>query len=172
MAKLTGVVDGGTLTISFGERDLKVRMHGIAIPPPDEKRPILQRLNDESLAFLRKYLDGGWVYLEFPAGKVEEDPDGFVPAYVYRGGDATFLNEKLVSLGLAVVNRNEKSAFTESWLKLQAKAKETRRGVWGSFSLDESGEALASGGTQRQYMGVGAGKGSRGGYVTTWILIW
>lgn len=172
MAKLTGIIDGGTMTVTFRGQDLKVRMHGIAIPPADEERPILRQLNDESLAFVRKYLEGdAYVYLEFPGGKPSQGSDGSIPAYVYRGKDASFLNEKLVGLGLAVVNRKEKNDFTAQWLKVQEKARESQRGVWGSF-VDGSGEDLASGVAQRQYIGASGAGGSRGGYITGWIIIY
>ena len=84
MARLTNVVDGNTLLVKLGGADMKVRLCGIVVPPADEKRPVLQRLNAESVAFLKKYLSDGWVYLEFPDGAPNADKDGFVPAFVYR----------------------------------------------------------------------------------------
>lgn len=172
MAKLTGVVDGNTLAVTLRGEELKVRMYGIAVPPADETRPILQRLNKEAVAFLKKYLGDGWVYLEFPEGEMKKNADGIVDAYVYRGNDATFLNEKLVSVGLAVVNKKAKCSFTDGWVKQQAVAKAARRGIWGSFENGD-GAQIASGTGQGTYVGVaGDGPGGRGGgYVTYWILL-
>lgn len=171
MAKLSAVVDGNTLAVTLRGVEMKIRMHGIAVPPADEKRPVLQRLNNESLAFLKTYLSDGWVYLEFPEGTPVTDEDGYVPAFVYRGRDATFLNEKLVGVGLALVNKKEKNSFTDRWVKLQAGAKAGGRGIWGSFE-DGGGEKIAAGGVQQNYIGVSGASGRRqSSYVTYWIFL-
>lgn len=172
MAKLSGIADGNTLLVTLRGKEIKVRMHGVAVPPNDDKRPILQRLNRESSAFLKKYLEDGWVYLEFPEGSAKTDADGYVPAFVYRGSDAVFLNEKVVSAGLALVNKKEKNSFTDDWLAHQENAKSAQRGIWGSFE-DGEGERIASGVPQGTYLGVPGATTSRYGgssYVTTWII--
>ncbi|HEY0142592.1 MAG TPA: thermonuclease family protein [Thermoanaerobaculia bacterium] len=172
MAKLTSIVDGNTLAVTLRGEELKVRMHGIAVPPADEGRPILQRLNKEAVAFLKKYLADGWVYLEFPDTELKKDAEGYVHAFVYRGSDATFLNEKLVSVGLAVVNKKEKCSFTDAWVKQQAGAKAARRGIWGSFENGD-GAQIASGAAQGTYVGSAIDERGSGApqYVTYWILL-
>lgn len=173
MAKLNSIADGNTLVVTLRGQEVKVRMHGVAIPPNDEKRPILQRLNKESSAFLKKYLSDGWVYLEFPEGSAKPDPDGYVPAFVYRGADAVFLNEKLVDAGLALVNKKEKNTFTPNWLTMQENAKNSQRGIWGSFE-DGEGERIAAGAAQGTYLGKPGNQYGYGGssyYVETWIIL-
>ncbi|MGN6184737.1 MAG: thermonuclease family protein [Thermoanaerobaculia bacterium] len=170
MAKLSSITDGNTLVVQLRGKEIKVRMHGVAVPPNDDNRPILARLNRESSAFLKKYLSDGWVYLEFPEGQAKPDADGYVPAFVYRGSDAVFLNEKVVSAGLALVNKKEKNSFTENWIELQKNAKASQRGIWGSFQEGE-GERIASGAAQGTYLGV-PGPGQSGStYVTYWIFL-
>jgi endonuclease YncB( thermonuclease family) len=174
MAKLSAVVDGNTLSVKLRGEELKIRMHGVVVPPADAERPILQRLNEESLAFLRKYLSDGWVYLEFVEDAPKKDAEGYVPAFVYRGSDATFLNEKLIAAGLALVNKKEKNEFTERWLGLQENAKGAERGVWGPFQPGD-GEKIAAGGVaQGTFIGVPGSNDNRRssnyGYVTYWIL--
>lgn len=171
MAKLSSVPDGNTIVVDYRGAEMKIRMHGIAVPPADEARPILQRLNKESALFLKKYLADGWVYLEFPDDKKTADADGYVSAYVYRGRDAAFLNEKLVSGGLAIVNKKEKNSFTDKWLKLQETAQAAERGIWGSFE-NGGGEQIASGVGQATYIGVPGSQGSRTTYVTYWIFLY
>ena len=171
MAKLSSVADGNTIIVDYRGKEMKLRMHGIAVPPSDEGRPILQRLNKESAAFLKKYLSDGWVYLEFPDGKpAAPDADGYVAAFVYRGKDAAFLNEKLVSSGLAIVNKKEKNSFTERWLQLQETANAAQRGIWGSFENGD-GEQIASGVGQATYIGVPGSQGPRTTYVRYWIFL-
>lgn len=171
MAKLNSIVDGNTLNVTLRGEELKVRMHGIVVPPADEARPVLQRLNKEAVVFLKKYLADGWVYLEFPDGEAKKDADGIVHAFVYRGSDATFLNEKLVSVGLAVVNKKENCSFTQAWSTQQGNAKAARRGIWGSFE-NGGGAQIASGVGQGTYVGVAADENGGGPeYVTFWILL-
>lgn len=172
MARLDSIVDGNTLQVKLRGTEMKIRMHGLAVPPADATRPILQRVNQESAAFLKKYLSDGWVYLEFPDKDPVTDENGYVPAFVYRGSDATFLNEKLVSTGLALVNKKEKNKFTDSWIALQSGAEAAQNGIWGSFE-GGGGEKIASGAAQGTYIGVpGKGQSQRTTYVTTWIFFY
>lgn len=176
MAKLISVADGNTLVVSLRGAEMKVRMYGVVVPPADETRPILHRLNTESVAFLKTYLTDGWVYLEFPEGSAKPDADGYVPAYVYHGKDATFVNEKLVAEGLAIVNRKEKSELTARFATLQTGAKESMRGIWGSF-FGGNGEKIGSGGVPTaHYLGVGTADDRRHvaspSYVVRWIILY
>jgi endonuclease YncB( thermonuclease family) len=175
MAKLSSVVDGNTLRVTLRGKDIQVRMHGIVVPPADATRPILQLLNTESVAFLKKYLADGWVYLEFPEGSAKVDKDGYVPAFVYRSTDATFLNEKLVDSGLAIVNGKEKNNFTDKWKTLQENAQGAARGIWGAFG-GGGGTEIASGAAQGTYIGVPGSTHKRAYkppvYVTHWIFLY
>ena len=171
MAKLTSVVDGSTLVVSIRGVETKLRLHGVAVPPADEKRPIFKRLNDESVAFMKQYLKDGWLYLEYPGGKPQPDAEGFVPAFVYRGSDATFLNEKLIAEGLAIVNRKERHQYTEQLIGVEKTAKASQRGIWGSFA-NGGGEKIASGTAQGTYIGVpGATLDQAPAYVQYWIVL-
>lgn len=154
MAKLSSVIDGSSIVVNLRGTETKLRIYAIATPPADEKRPILRRLNEESAAFLREYLKEGWIYLEFPGGKPTADENGFIPAYLYRGVDATFVNEKLVAEGLAIVNRKMTGDYTEQLVTAETQAKLSQRGIWGSF-VNGSGEKIATGaGAQSTYIGV------------------
>ena len=171
MAKLSSVIDGSSIIVNLRGTETKVRIYAIATPPADEKRPILRRLNEESAAFLREYLKEGWIYLEFPGGKPTADENGYVPAYLYRGADATFINEKLVAEGLAIVNRKMKGDYTEQLVNAETQAKLSQRGIWGSF-VNGSGEKIAAGGgAQGTYIGVPGATETRNynNYVVYWI---
>lgn len=171
MAKLTSIVDGNTVIVSVRGVETKVRLHGVAVPPADEKRPVFQRLNEESVAFMKHYLKDGWLYLEFPGGKAQPDAEGYVQAFVYRGADATFLNEKLVAEGLAIVNRKQKHEYTDHLVAVEKLSKASQRGIWGSFA-NGSGAKIAAGGAQGTYIGVpGATFDRAPEYVEYWIIL-
>jgi endonuclease YncB( thermonuclease family) len=171
MAKLSSVIDGGTVVVTIRGAETKLRLHGVAVPPADEKRPIFKRLNTEAVAFLKEYLKDGWLYLEYPGGKPQPDAEGYIPAFVYRGADATFLNEKLVAEGLAIANRKQKHEFTDKLVSVEKLAKASQRGIWGSFA-NGNGEKIASGTAQGTYIGVpGATHARAPEYVEYWIIL-
>lgn len=170
MAKLVSIVDGSRVVVTIRGVETKVQLHGVAIPPADDSRPIFKRLNQESVSFMKEYIKDGWLYLEFPSGKQEPDPEGYVSAFVYRGIDATFLNEKLVAEGFAIVNRKQKNEYTSQLVAAENQAKLSQRGIWGSFA-NGGGSKVASGAAQGNYLGVpGEGYRSSPSYVTTWIF--
>jgi endonuclease YncB( thermonuclease family) len=175
MGKMSSVIDGNTIVVTLRGQQVKVRMHGIVVPPGDEQRPILQLLNSESKAFLKKYLSDGWIYLEYPDGAPKPDADGIVPAFVYRGADAAFLNKKLVAEGLAIVNRKEPNKFSEDLSKSQTNARGAQRGIWGSSFRAGDGEKIAAGIAQSTYIGEpGANMKnySNTTYVHYWIILY
>ena len=173
MAKLVSITDGTSMVVSMRGSDIKLRMHGIVVPPADEARPILAQLNKETVAFLKKYLStDGWLYLEFPDGTPKTDAEGFVPALVYHGPDATFLNEKLIAEGLAIVNQKEKNEFTAKLTTLQNNAKGAQRGIWGDFAGGD-GVKIASGRVPKStYIGVPGAQDRQQtySYVRYWIF--
>ena len=175
MAKMSSVIDGNTIVVTFRGAEMKVRMHGIVVPPADAKRPILQLLNQESVGFLKRYLSEGWIYLEFPEGSPKPDANGIVPAFVYRGGDATLINRKLVAEGLAIVNRKEPNGFTDDLIKVQANARGAQRGIWGGSFRAGDGEKIAAGIPQSTYIGEPGSNlkdYSRTTYVEYWIILY
>jgi len=172
MAKMSSVIDGNTIVVTLRGAQVKVRMHGIVVPPGDAQRPILQLLNNESAEFLKKYLSDGWIYLEYPDGTPKPDADGIVPAFVYRGADAVFLNKKLVAEGLAIVNRKELNKFSEELSKSQTNARGAERGIWGGSFRAGDGVKIANGIAPATYIGE-PGSNMRKSYSnTTYVHYW
>lgn len=81
MARVTGVIDGQTITIERGGTSRNVRLAGIAITDQHSAKALLEWT-----------LKAAWVM-------VEELPGGRV--LVYRSPDAMFLNRELVLRGYA-----------------------------------------------------------------------
>jgi endonuclease YncB( thermonuclease family) len=173
MAKVLETINGNTLKVELRGKETQVRLYGIATPDPnDATKPILKQLGTEATEFLREYVKSGWVYIEFPTGSPVADKDGIVDGFVYGGKESAFLNEQLIAEGFGVVNRKVQSAFRDSLIQVEAKAKASQRGIWGSFGRG-GGKKVASGSThQGTYLGVGgAGEGAPD-YVTYWIITW
>ena len=172
MAKVTGTVNGNTLQVQLRGQETQVRLYGIATPDPkDDTKPILKKLGVEATEFLREYVKSGWVYLEFPSGNPVADKDGIVDAFVYGGSQSAFVNEQLIAEGFGVVNRKVPSVFRDDLIRVEQKAKASRRGIWGSFG-GGGGQQVASGAShQGTYIGESAGGIGESSvtYVVAWI---
>lgn len=169
MAKVSSVVNGNTIKVNLRGQDTEVRLFGVATPDPNDPQPILKQLGEEAAAFLKEYLVNQWVMMEFPTGQPKADAKGVIDAYVYRGKDATFVNQKMVNEGLGIANRKVQSTFAKQFIESEDKAKAAQKGIWGSFRL-ASGAQLGKGADQGTYLGQSGG-GQIPSYVTTWILI-
>lgn len=171
MAKVKKVIDGSTIVVASNGTDSTIRLVSIAVPPADEKRPLLKQLNEESRAFLETYLKDAWVYLEYPGGKAVADAQGVTPAFVYRGSDGRFVNERLISEGFAIANRKEKSEFTPKFMEKEAEAKAAQRGLWGSFEGGHGSDIASGKVSQGAYVGVPGEGGRQSSEVTYWVMI-
>jgi endonuclease YncB( thermonuclease family) len=168
MAKYVQAVNGTTIKVDLQGKAMTVRMYGVATPDPNDKEAELQRLGKESKAFLAALLNAQWVYVEFPGGEPRPDQQGIVDAYVYvhKGANATFLNEKLVTEGLAIVNRRVKTPYTEKLLAAEELARTNARGMWGAFK-DGGGKQIAAGSQMTTY--IGEVQQSRNPYLSRWM---
>jgi endonuclease YncB( thermonuclease family) len=171
MAKVLGTVNGNTLKVQLRGQETMLRLYGIATPDPnDSTKPILKKLGLEAMEFLREYVKSGWVYVEFPTGSPVADKDGVVDGFVYGGKQSEFINEQLIAEGFGVVNRKVQSAFRDNLIKVEAKAKASQRGIWGSFGAGGGKDVAAGNSHQGTYMGEAAPQNGSVEYVTFWII--
>ncbi|HEX7151011.1 MAG TPA: thermonuclease family protein [Thermoanaerobaculia bacterium] len=168
MAKYVAAVNGTTLKVHAQGKAMTVRMHGVATPDVNDPQPDLQRLGRESQIYLAESLRNQWVYVEFPNGEPKADANGVIEAYIYvnRGAVATFLNEKLVTEGLAIVNRRVTTPYNEKLLAAEETARASSRGMWGAFASG-TGKEIAAGSQRQTY--IGELQPSRNSYVSRWV---
>jgi micrococcal nuclease len=170
MAKVTKVTTGNTLTVLGDGKEMNLRLLGVATPDPNDPTPVLKQLGTQADAFLREFLKGGWVYLEFPNATPTPDANGVVDAYVYRaGGDAVFVNERIIREGFGITNRKVACSNRESFIAVEEKAKAAQRGIW-SPVIEADGQRVASKGHQMEYLGVASNKPAT--VVTYWIFFY
>ena len=155
MVKVSSVVNGNTVKVNLRGQETDIRLFGVATPALNNRQPILKQLGEEAAAFLKGYLVNQWVMLEFPAGQPKADDKGVVDAYVYRGKDAIFVNQKMVNEGLGIANRKVQSNFAKQFIESEEKARSAQKGIWGSFQL-ASGAQLGKG-ADRAYLGQSGG---------------
>lgn len=173
MAKVTSVVNGNTLMVDIRGKTTQLRLAGVATPDPKDARPMLKKLGEEAAAYLEETVNSKWIMIEYPSGEAKPDTTGIVDGYVYVTNrvNTAFVNETMVSEGLAIVNRKVRGPMTTSFLTSETKAKELKKGIWGSFAY--GGGKQAASGRQGTYLGQpGNQDGGRygGGEVYLWII--
>jgi len=121
------VVDGDTLVLEDG---VTVRLIGIDAPEVDHPRygKIGEPFGPESAKFLQDLIEGKTVRLE--AGDEPEDRYHRRLAYVYREADNLFVNRRMVEAGYAETYRRFDFKYKKEFLKLEAKARQQRVGMW------------------------------------------
>jgi endonuclease YncB( thermonuclease family) len=170
MAKVAKVTTGNTLTVLVEGKEMNLRLLGVATPDPNDPTPVLKQLGTQADAFLREFLKAGWVYLEFRNGTPTPDTNGVVDAYVYRaGGDAVFVNERIIREGFGITNRKVACSNREAFIAVEEKAKGAQRGIW-SPVIEADGQRVASQGHQMEYLGVASNKAPS--VVTHWIFFY
>lgn len=123
--RVTRVIDGDTFEIAGGEH---VRLIGVNTPEIHHPTKGIEPYGKEAAAFTKKLLEGKYVRLEKDVQ--ERDRYGRLLAYVYLV-DGTFVNAELLRQGYAqVMTVPPNVRHQEEFLRLQAEAREQKRGLW------------------------------------------
>jgi micrococcal nuclease len=124
-AAVVAVLDGDTIVISGGE---KVRYLGINTPETHHPDRLPEYCGEEAFEANRRLVAGKTVRLEFDERL--RDKYGRLLAYVYV--DNLFVNAELIRQGYAQVSTyRENQRHHEEFQRLQQRAIEARRGLWG-----------------------------------------
>lgn len=126
--KVLEVIDGSTIEVEYEGQREKVRYIGISTTETGRRKGG-EDDDREAKEANRKLVEGQTVWLEFDVK--QRDHDGRLLAYVYLL-DGTFVNAWLVEHGyMQVVTMPPNVTYQNLFLKLQRKAQEARRGLWG-----------------------------------------
>jgi micrococcal nuclease len=124
------VVDGDTFWIDNGsQKGLKIRIIGVDAPESrNSGKKETAPFGKESTDYLKKLISGKRVRLEFDIDRL--DKYGRTLAYVYLE-DGTFVNAALVKNGYATVMTVPPNVkYADTFLKLERKARNKKRGLW------------------------------------------
>jgi len=127
---VTKVVDGDTFWIDNGRQEgEKIRLIGVDAPESRKTgRKNIGFYGKEAKEYLTQSITGKRVRLEFDVDK--KDQYGRTLAYVYLE-NGVFLNEELIKEGYAMVMTVPPNVkFAEHFASLQAKARESKKGLW------------------------------------------
>lgn len=125
------VVDGDTFWIDDGsQKGIKVRLIGVDAPESRKTgNKDVAYFGRTSSDYLTKLIGGKKVRLEYDVGRY--DRYGRTLAYVWLE-DGTFVNADLVRNGYAnVMTVPPNVRYADTFLKLERKARNQKRGMWG-----------------------------------------
>ena len=125
-------VDGDTVIVRRGDDEQSVRLIGIDTPETKKPNTPIECFGPEASARLHDLLpDGSSVRLERDVE--ERDTYNRVLAYVYRSGDALFVNEAMATEGYAnALTIRPNTAHADTIGAATDQARRERRGLWGS----------------------------------------
>ena len=128
-AKVTRVVDGDTIVVSFDGRTERVRLIGVDTPEsvhPDQGRNV--PYGKVASEFTKSRLEGKEVFLEFDVA--ERDKYGRLLAYVYI--DGAMFNKTLLDEGHAMVATYPPNVkYVDVFTAAQKAARKAGKGLWG-----------------------------------------
>lgn len=129
-ATVVRVVDGDTIVVDTGGRELRVRMIGFDTPESVDPRRPVECFGKEASRHLAELAPPGTdVRLERDAE--QEDRYGRTLAYVYRASDGVFLNERMLIDGYAnVLSIAPNVAHAEQFRAAEREARAAGRGLW------------------------------------------
>ena len=120
-AKVVQVIDGGTISVSYGDNIVNCAYIGLFAPEPDNP------VSSQALQYSKDLLEGKTVRLEFD--ELKRDGYGSLLAYVYC--DQVFVNAELIKRGYAsVMIISPNTRHGEDFLKFEREAREAGRGLW------------------------------------------
>ncbi len=132
---VTKTLDGDTFEIKIGKRIMKVRMMGIDTPETLDPRKPVQCYGYESSEKTKELLSGRSVSLRLDKTQSALDKFKRLLAYVYRD-DGIFINQYLLENGYArEYTYNKKYQNQKEFKEIEKKAREEKRGLWGSLCL-------------------------------------
>lgn len=127
---VAAVVDGDTIRVREGEREITVRLLGIDAPESVDPRKRTQCFGKESSDELRRLLNGQTIRLAMNPKREAVDRYGRTLACVYRD-DGLFVNEYLIAGGYArEYTYGSPYSLRERFKKTEATARAEGRGLW------------------------------------------
>ena len=131
--KVVRVVDGDTIVVDIpGMGKKTVRYIGIDTPETKHPRKGVEPYGPEASEANRKLLEGRKVTLKLDIQKFDRWRRLLAYVYVWHGPKRIFVNAWLVKKGYAQVSTYPPNVkYQQKFLRLQRKAREKGRGLWG-----------------------------------------
>jgi micrococcal nuclease len=131
--KVVRVVDAANIVVMMDPGPQAVRLIGIDSPQtaPGLAKDVRDRLGKEAAQRLTGLIQGKPVYLESEEpGQYQTDAAGNVQAYIYRNPDGLFLNQELVTQGLARASAKHNYRLFDAFQASEQTARAGKLGLW------------------------------------------
>ena len=112
---VTQIVDGTTLTLRGSGKIIDIKLAGLNVPQSQEAN---------AKEFLTKTLNDKWVRIKLE----KEVPSAVKEGFVYISGED--VSARMIRLGLANIDRDEKSFDIRPYIELEQEAEKSKRGLW------------------------------------------
>jgi len=124
-------VDGDTIYVSSGEKELKVRLIGVDTPETKHPTKPVECFGPQASAFATQTLDGEYVSIVTDKTQGITDKYDRTLAYVYTT-DGSLFNLDLIAGGFAYEYTYDTAyKFQEEFRAAQDEASNTQAGLWG-----------------------------------------
>lgn len=124
------VVDGDTIVVDVGSREMTVRLVGIDTPETVHPTKPVERFGKEASAAMRSLVEGRSVYLFFDQVSDKSDRYGRTLAHVYRAEDRLWINREMILQGFAHAYTQFPFQYMDQFRRDEAEAREAKRGLW------------------------------------------
>lgn len=144
-AVVAHVVDGDTVRVRLGAREVTVRLLGVDTPELHDRRDrraAAQPFAYEAAAFTRRALSGRTVHLRYDSTQ-RIDRYGRTLAYVFLA-DGTCFNRELVRQGYARAYLRFPFDEREQFAADEQAARAAGRGLWAQAASDDSGAVVGN----------------------------
>lgn len=132
-AYVTKVVDGDTIKVEMGGKELTVRILGVDTPETVDPRKSVQCFGKEASNETKSLLEGKEVFLQ--KDFTEMDKYGRLLRFVFLplpDGQTLFVDDYLIREGYALVLTIPPDVkFAQQFLEAQREAREAKKGLWG-----------------------------------------
>lgn len=141
---VVNVVDGDTIDIDIPDGQYgrtRMRLWGIDTPETKSEKYGVMYFGPEAAGFAKKLVLGKQVSVYLDAGKQTRDKYNRLLAYVQLP-DGRFLNEVLVSEGLAYADLRFRHSLYNKYKQLEASARSREKGLWQEVTREQLPEWL------------------------------
>jgi len=121
--RVVDAVASNLVILRENDHDVIVQLLGVGGAPNPSYHPY------ESVLYLRHLLNGQNVYLQYDASE-QRNTHGRRVGYLFRSGDGEFINLRMISDGYATCSSELSSEYRGVFLRHQAIAQKSNRGLW------------------------------------------
>lgn len=128
--RVTRIIDGDTLKLQMGGREVTVRLIGIDTPERERAGRPAEPYAHDATALMRRLCEQSAVYLQYDPLCARKDRYGRTLAHLFRVPDGLWVNREMVRLGMTPVYDKYSFSFEDEFREAEQEARTARVGIW------------------------------------------